>query len=335
MKRAWLPALAIVTAALLFGFSPADFFGIGGRREAAALAKIERELIALQRESGTRAALDEFRRRMDSSATVAAHCHPIAHALGHEAFSRSVDFAHAMSFQDDVCNSGYVHGVIESLFMTSKDADAVAADTCAAAKKGSYRQWSCWHGIGHGHMTATSNDLPEVLSRCGAYDDAFARTACVNGAFMENFNTDTTLHPSQYLRTDDLFYPCDEIDESHRDACYFYAPTWYLRRHPRDYAGALAWCETADHGRQGTCASGTGSQAMKENIASPDVAVRVCGDGPEYMAYDCIDGMIGLYVNHHASAAAGIAFCQRIDARYRTACLKGVDARMPLFESQE
>ena len=57
-------------------------------------------------------------------------------------------------------------------------------------------------------MFYTANDLPRSLEMCDAFDNAFARTTCSNGVFMENFSADQKLHVSEYLKESDPLYPC-------------------------------------------------------------------------------------------------------------------------------
>ena len=48
--------------------------------------------------------------------TLCASCHDLVHEVGREAYKKYGDFSEAMKYQDEVCNSGYLHGYIESRF---------------------------------------------------------------------------------------------------------------------------------------------------------------------------------------------------------------------------
>ena len=65
---------------------------------------------------------------------------------------------------------------------------------CDQYRSGSYMSWQCYHGIGHGLMFYTANDLPRSLKMCEGFDTDFSRSNCANGVFMENFNADQKLH---------------------------------------------------------------------------------------------------------------------------------------------
>ncbi len=85
--------------------------------------------------------------------------------IGHAAYEKYDDFGKAMKYQDELCSSGYVHGVIEERFAQSGDILTDMKTMCADYRAGGYLQWQCYHGIGHGVMYYTSNDLP-APSKC-------------------------------------------------------------------------------------------------------------------------------------------------------------------------
>jgi hypothetical protein len=95
-----------------------------------------------------------------------------------------------MKYRDELCNSGYLHGIIESKFSQSEDVFADMKAMCGRYEPGRYMSWQCYHGIGHGAMFYTSNDLPRSLEMCDGFEDEFERSSCANGVFMENFNTE-------------------------------------------------------------------------------------------------------------------------------------------------
>jgi hypothetical protein len=88
-----------------------------------------------------------------------------------------------MEFQSDICGSGYIHGVIEEHFAHVKDVNTEMFKVCAT------QEGKCFHGVGHGFMYYTYNDLPQSLQLCDKYTDSFARINCYDGVFMENFAT--------------------------------------------------------------------------------------------------------------------------------------------------
>lgn len=284
------------------------------------------------REQNPAVALEELRERITTDKGLARTCHPLVHELGRATYEKYQDFGTAMSYQDDICNSGYLHGVIESRFLGTSDIASAMKTVCDPYPQGSFMGWQCYHGIGHGAMLYTSNDLPEALALCESLEDAFARSTCGNGVFMENFNTDQKLHPSVFLKNDDLFYPCTEQKIAHKADCYLYAPTHYVSLHHNDYAGALMWCGGAEFFYRIICAQGVGSQAMKENILAPSFVEDVCAGAPVGYAGPCIHGMIDIYINHYGVLEPARVLCETMQPWSQSTCVSTLRSREGQFQ---
>jgi hypothetical protein len=245
------------------------------------------------REENPRVALDRIRGEIETDDALSRSCHSLVHEVGREAYEKYGDFGEAMKYRDDLCNSGYLHGIIESKFSQSEDVFADMKAMCGRYEPGRYMSWQCYHGIGHGAMFYTSNDLPRSLEMCDGFEDVFGRSSCANGVFMENFNTEQKAHVSKYLKESDPFYPCAEQAERHKADCYLYAPTYFLDLEGDDYTAALEWCEGAEAGYEPTCARGVGSQMMKENLNDPKLVESTCMRGEPEQTAPCIVGMTG------------------------------------------
>ena len=296
--------------------------------------EIEAELTAVVREENPRVALEKLRREIKTDDALSRSCHPLVHDVGHAAYEKYGDFGEAMKYQDEVCNSGYLHGVIESRFEESDNVFADMKTMCDQYRSGSYMSWQCYHGIGHGVMFYTANDLPRSLKMCEGFDTDFGRSNCANGVFMENFNADQKLHLSKYLKESDPFYPCMDQADRYKADCYLYAPTYYLSLNPGDYDAALEWCNGAEAGYEPSCAYGVGTQAMKENLNDPKLVESVCMNGENEQTAPCIEGMAGLYINHHGSLEPARELCTKLEKPNRRACYDAVQAHASLFSDQ-
>ncbi len=294
--------------------------------------KVREEFFAIVNKQDPRVALTELRERVKTDNALLRSCHALIHEIGHEAYEKYGSFGEAMKYQDEICNSGYLHGIIESYFSKSKDIFAAMKTVCNGYNLGSFLSWECYHGVGHGIMYYTSNDLPRSLNMCDSLESSFARSNCTNGVFMENFNTDQKIHPSKFLKASDLFYPCQEQETRHKGDCYFYAPTHYLSLNKNDYDGALHWCEGAEMLYRSTCAGGVGSQAIKENVNNPKFVEKVCMSNKIAQVDACIDGMVGLYINHYGSLDPAKVLCEQLESSNQQTCYKSVQASSRLFE---
>lgn len=173
-------------------------------------------------EETPRVALEQLKRDSEQDALLAEHCHDITHEIGHAAFDRYGDFTEAMKFKIDMCNSGYVHGVIEKYFTKDVDIYSSLPTLCNEYADGSYLAWECYHGIGHGLMYFTLNDLPQSLLYCDLLSNDFQRHSCANGVFMENAASGKEVHLSNYVKEDDYWFPCDDHAADYKNECLIY-----------------------------------------------------------------------------------------------------------------
>ena len=295
--------------------------------------KVKNELVAIMKEQDPRAALLELRERIKDDDALLRSCHAIVHDLGHVAYEHYKDFGEAMKYQDEICNSGYLHGIIETHFSKSDDVFDEMKVVCDPYPVEKYLSWECYHGVGHGVMYYTDNDLIKSLELCGVYENSFARSTCTNGVFMENFNVDQKLHVSKFLNPNDPFYPCGEQASDQKADCYLYAPIYYLSLHKNDYKGALKWCEGTELPYESTCVQGVGAQAIKENLNTPKFVEQICMNGRSAQVGACIRGMVGLFINHHGSLEPAQDLCEKLRITNREACYDAIELSSPLFET--
>lgn len=291
--------------------------------------QIKNSFLKIVEEQNPGVALAEMRERIKTDDALSRACHDLIHVIGHASYEKYRDFAKALEYRDELCNSGYIHGVIESYFSETKDVLSAMKTVCNKYKQGSFLGWECYHGVGHGVMFYTNNDLPKALELCASYGTSVAKSSCVNGVFMENFNTMGDEHHTDYLKNDDLFFPCSEQSIDLKPDCYLYAPVHYLTFHKNDYIGALSFCETAEKEYVGSCISGLGSQAMKENINNPLFVENICNTSNNVPA--CIHGMMSLYINHFGSIEPATSLCSKLSLDNQAPCIKTVSQMKPMF----
>jgi plastocyanin len=291
------------------------------------------EFLALVRDENPRVALDQIREEIETNDTLSRSCHALVHEIGRAAYEKYGDFGEAMKYRDELCNSGYLHGVIESRFSQSEDIFADMKTICDQYHQKSYMSWQCYHGLGHGVMFYTANDLPRSLEMCGGFGSGFGRSSCVNGVFMENFNTEQKDHVSKFLKENAPFYPCPEQPEHYKADCYLYAPTYFLSLNHHDYTAALEWCNGAEAGYESMCAQGVGGQMMKENLNDPKFVESTCMKGEPEQTAPCIEGMVGLFINHYGSLEPARELCAGLQTSNRRTCYGTVEAHSSLFRS--
>ncbi len=282
------------------------------------------ELQHTVRTDGTRAAADELRDIIDKDPELADVCHGLSHAIGQAAYKR-FGFADALKTEDDVCGSGLIHGIIETHLAGIPDLETALFSLCAPGSA------KCFHGIGHGLMDRSSNDLPWSLEQCGRFPKASERAQCAEGIFMENADVDVSVHPSEYVKEDDPYFPCRGQSAVNEGVCAFYMPRYYLKLHPRAYEGVLAECVKVPIGPRDACYKGAGSAVMKQNILHPDIAESFCEQVPESAEQFCIAGLSSYYIVHHASSIKASAMCDGLKPQHQKTCRRIVDESRTLY----
>jgi hypothetical protein len=289
--------------------------------------QLKGEYLALAKTGKADEALGLLQLRVEKDQFLLNHCHALVHEIGHVSYQLYGNLDTALKFQNSVCNSGYLHGVIEEYMAGVTDIFAAIKTMCVGRDEG-----RCHHGMGHGLMYYTANDLPKSLSYCEALKGGNPIAYCAQGVYMENFNTDLKLHPSEFLKEEDPSYPCPVQKEGFKNSCYYYAPTFFLSQNGRDFEAALPWCASlAEEKYRGTCARGVGALAIKSNISKPRLVEAICMKGVGNQVPNCIDGMVGLYMNHYDSVIKGKQMCSLLESQNQEVCLAGVYSRSALF----
>lgn len=278
------------------------------------------ELLKIVDDKDPRAALVELQHRMDTDPYVFQNCHAMAHEIGHESYKKYNDFLTALSYEEVTCSDGYLHGIIEGRFAHITDIFGEMKTVCAGYTKGLDR---CYHGVGHGVMYYTANDLPKALTICKAYT-GMARKRCNEGVFMENFISGSKEHPSKYLDPTNISYPCPEQSVGYKDYCYFYVPYYFLHLHAYDFKAAVAWCSTVESHYVNTCVRGVGSIAMKYTIKDPKYVEGICDTSVPNARSSCISGMVSYYLTFTNQLKDVAQMCTTLEPPNKLSCNRAV-----------
>ncbi|MBI4239924.1 hypothetical protein HY620_02970 [Candidatus Uhrbacteria bacterium] len=270
-----------------------------------------------------RIALDVLRRSSKNDTRILRSCHELVHGIGHAAYAKYKSAQTALQFHNDMCGSGYLHGVLEAALGSSH---SILKDAHALCVSGDAK---CYHGIGHGFMYFTDNDLPKSLAYCSAYKKESARKRCSEGVFMENFSSDQLLHPIRHLNSADPFALCRKQKKRYKDTCYFYAPRYVITLH-KDAATLLKQC-SKEGGYRDTCMIGMGSALMKKNIDDPTYVERLCAQAQKTEQKYCIQGMVSYYIVHYDSLEEAKKLCPTLSAANVKTCRKAVASHSYLF----
>ena len=264
-------------------------------------------------------------------------CHSLTHKIGAAAYLRAGGSAkEAFSIGDNLCNSGYFHGVAQAAFAGIDGSDAAALverafevcdDPSISGSPDAYQLASrCAHGVGHGAMLAANGRLAAVLQVCDGllafpgradpnaarptYDFGGFASTCANGAFMEAFSpTDGQVY-DEWAREGDPLHPCTIMPDRYARECY---TTLVARLGP--LAGSLegvpALCLLAPGPRAGDCLVGYATEFSSSivGVADPGRAlIAGCLRALPWLS-QCIHATVDALGHHYETAREVAPYC--------------------------
>ncbi len=286
-------------------------------------------------ESDPREALHELRERSSTDKQTLALCHDILHVIGHTAYHKYGSFSEAIKYQSDFCNSGYIHGLFESYFSTTKNPLVGLSEQCNnfAAGKRQFDLWQCHHGVGHGFMYFTGGDLDKSLQLCtDGLQTPEAVSSCQNGVYMEVFNLEILAKEKDLVNPENPFLTC-QSRETNKGDCYLYIPTYLSQTLGKDFVDIFKECDKAESGYAYSCIDGIASEAIKRNMSEPNNVFALCkqaGSGINQKA--CVSGMVSMYMNQEGSLSAGKKLCEAAPEIYQDICYRTVESRELFFK---
>lgn len=253
-------------------------------------------------------------KEMEQDKTVSAFCHSLAHSIGHAAYEKNG--LKALEEANNLCGSGFFHGVIERHFAKAKDVLLTFKTICNS------NDGRCFHGLGHGLMFASTNDLPASIELCSQLATSSQAITCSEGVFMENFNTNDAFHTTSYKKPEDPFYPCNLQQQPYKSVCTFYAVRYYLQVHEHDHDNVAKWCNSLGTDVQDTCIKGIGSALTKYHLQELDIPTSTCDTLNEPQRTICYSGIVSYIIVHNASPTKGQKWCNTLTGDLQRSCMK-------------
>jgi hypothetical protein len=276
--------------------------------------ELSAEFTDLVQEENPDTSFARFEKVLGEEPEMTSVCHGLAHEIGHAAYLK-YGFEDAFDYENDFCGAGYIHGIVETHLELIRDIEPALPTICPAGSR------KCFHGIGHGIMYKKRNDLTESVRLCETFTQQFQRIQCAEGVFMENFETDTRFHTSEFLNPEDPFAPCRGQTKINEGVCALYVPRYHLELNDRKYEDTIAWCMTnVPAGPRDACIKGVGDAAMKYNVDRPLVAEEICENVPLEKRHYCMQGIVSYYIVHFASASKGAELCPLLKEENRATC---------------
>ena len=275
---------------------------------------------------GPKKALDTLQADSTTVPGVQADCHQISHWVGHAGLAYYHGNAgEALANGAMTCNSGYYHGVIELSIagLPRSKIVPIARKLCSnpAVTKSSFLLYQCIHGLGHGLMIYSGDDLPYSLHVCDQLTTNFNQVACTGGVFMQNLATGMVT--SRYIKPHDPIYPCTIVSKKHKYYCYLQSTERIIQVVGYDWPKVAGWCRKSERGWADICFQSMGRDASGYTQYHPKATLAVCAKAGS-KAGECIYGAARDYGNNFAGGKEAAQFCNLGPAQYRGRCYEGV-----------
>lgn len=147
-------------------------------------------------------------------------CHQTMHYLGSTVYSQTQSLPTSFSYALNNCDNGMYHGIVESFLQKNGTAENIPQLIQSLCDEGMqnrslYSQGYlslCYHGLGHGLMLFTGNNLEQSLDYC---DLVIRDTSnqCRNAVYMEYTNS----HSSDTKVID--LQLCNTMPDKHKNYC--------------------------------------------------------------------------------------------------------------------
>lgn len=279
----------------------------------------EEHYIELVKEEGIKAAFDDLKARYAKNQYIVAQCHPITHVIGREAALKFKTPSQAYLEGDPYCWSGYYHGVLETFLERvgrenlPTEIDNICKDI-PGKEKYSFDYYNCVHGLGHGVMAITQNELFKSLDYCDNITGRWEQESCASGAFMENVIVDNLNHFTKYLKPEEPLYPCTASPEKYKNTCYLMQTSYILKVNGGDFADTFAWCRKAEEPHRATCFQSLGRDASGRSASEPLATKRTCLLGKDYVERsNCVIGAVKDFISYFHGDKEAEVFCASLE----------------------
>lgn len=276
---------------------------------------------------GVPAAFADLKENYQGSVYIQAQCHPLTHVIGRSAVNFYPEVSEAYSNGNSLCWSGYYHGVMEGIIgKIGKDKILEKMPTICDSIPGkdshSFDYYNCVHGIGHGLMALTENELFESLKMCDNLIGSWEESSCYGGVFMENVIVDNKNHFTKYLKPSDPLYPCNAVEDNYKNPCYLMQTSYMLKVNNNDFKKVFELCATVEEGYKLLCYQSLGRDASGQSISTIPKTKSTCELGVGYIQQsNCIVGAVKDFISYHHSDVEAKALCQAIDSSINDICL--------------
>ncbi len=280
----------------------------------------------LVKNQGIQAAFEDLRSRYNQNNYVVAQCHPLTHVIGNIAVEKYATVEEAYAHGDSFCWSGYYHGVMEGIALKIGEKNIISQlnDICKdmnGKANYSFDYYNCVHGLGHGLMDLTGDELFDSLKMCDNLTGVWEQNSCYSGVFMENIITDNKNHFTNYLKPNDPLYPCNAVDEKYKNTCYLMQTSYMLKVNNGDFNKVFSLCEKADSAYINNCFISLGRDASGRSVSNVMQTKITCDLGKSFEARsNCIIGAVKDFISYFHSDIQAKTLCNSLSKDLQNIC---------------
>lgn len=276
---------------------------------------------------GIKDAFVELRNVYPQNAYVRSQCHPLTHVIGNSAALKFANVSEAYAQGDSFCWSGYYHGVLEGVIARIgydnlvNQMNSICADV-AAKKRYSFDHYNCVHGLGHGVMAITNDELFQSLSICDSgLTDSWDQQSCYSGAFMENIIIDGKNHVTKYLKPEEPLYPCSAVDDRYKTTCFLMQTSYMLKVTGNDFIKVFALCRQVTEPYNSICLQSLGRDASGQSISNVEKTKATCmlGETIEEQKH-CIIGAVKDFISYFHDDVEAKKLCASLMPELQNIC---------------
>ncbi len=275
---------------------------------------------------GTAKTFAAIKEQYKTNSYVQTQCHSLTHIIGQAAAALYTNTAEAFAHGDEFCASGYFHGVMEAIIykVGRENLPNKLNELCAeipGKERYSLDYYNCNHGLGHGLMGFTNNELFDSLNLCDKLTGQWEQSSCYSGVFMENVIADFRNHFTKYLHPEDPMYPCGEVDAKYKQPCYLIQSSYALKVLGGDFKKTFEVCEKADSDFHAICFQSIGRDASGWSVSNVALTKSRCELGKDYFEQsNCVIGAVKDFVWHFHSDQEGYKLCDALNADLKEIC---------------
>lgn len=335
-----IKALPIVLVALgllilIYKTIPVGSSGYTGYRECLKQPNpyscLETFFLDLIHKTDTKTTLQTLAKANNENTAIMRLCHPLAHRIGREAYNILGDAVKAFSVGDETCANGYYHGVLEGYLAKSPKLEEAVAGVCQGnGTVSAYIYYQCVHGLGHGLMFKTGDNIAESLKDCDLLKSAYDRESCYGGVFMQNIVNDApynTGHGPPVVKASDPLYPCDDVSivsDKYQGACYFLSTTQIIKSTGTNWAAMAGWCDQAPVKYRYLCYQSMGRDVSGSTLRDPGKGYAACQQASPNYVGDCIQGFAKDLLEYDPHNPSAKVFCDLVSPKYKPQCFSAL-----------